>query len=178
MWPILETINPAAPYFEEKKRVAANVPAPGETGSYTLEMFSEDYPEFYEASLSSETGEPVFTPLLPDTIMAGFIDRANHSILPSRWGSDWRAAAGLFVAHFAALRLQTYAPGSTAAQTAAAAANMGTVKTAALGDTSVGYDNAAVTSGTEKWGSWNLTTYGMQLATMARMLGIAGMYVI
>ena len=42
----------------------------------------------------------------------------------------------------------------------------------------LGYDNTATNAGTEKWGAWNLTKYGSQLATMARMLGIAGTYVI
>jgi hypothetical protein len=47
-----------------------------------------------------------------------------------------------------------------------------------MGDTSLTYDNTAINSGTEKWGAWNLTRYGSQLATMARMIGIAGMYAI
>jgi hypothetical protein len=47
-----------------------------------------------------------------------------------------------------------------------------------MGDTSIGYDNAATNAGTEKWGAWNLTKYGTQLATMARMIGIAGTYAI
>ena len=106
------------------------------------------------------------------------IDSANASVIPSRWGPDWRTAAGLFTAHLAALCLQTYADGSTPAATAGNSANVGTVKTATLGDTSLSYDNAATNAGTEKWGAWNLTRYGSQLATMARMIGIAGMYAI
>ena len=47
-----------------------------------------------------------------------------------------------------------------------------------MGDTSVSYDNSAVTAGTEKWGSWNTTQYGSQLVTMARMVGMGGMYAI
>ena len=54
----------------------------------------------------------------------------------------------------------------------------GRCKTVSMGDTSVSYDNSAVTAGTEKWGSWNTTQYGSQLVTMARMVGMGGMYAI
>ena len=47
-----------------------------------------------------------------------------------------------------------------------------------MGDTSVSYDNTAINAATERWGTWNATRYGAQLATMARMIGLAGMYVI
>ena len=91
----------------------------------------------------------------------------------------WRYAAGLYVAHFAALYLKTYKPSSdNASQVATSAAQVGVVKNATMGDTSIGYDNSAVTAGTEKWGAWNLTQYGTQLVTMARMVGMGGMYCI
>jgi hypothetical protein len=47
-----------------------------------------------------------------------------------------------------------------------------------MGDTSISYDNSAINEGSAKWGTWNATQYGAQLATMARMLGIGGTYVI
>ena len=102
-------MNPMIPLFEGVKRTAANIAAPGEKGTYTLEQFQVDFPEFY-----TKNGD-AYTPMLP---------------------------------------------------------------TATLGDTSISYDNTATNAGTEKWGTWNLTRYGSQLATMARMIGIAGMYAI
>ena len=107
------------------------------------------------------------------------IGQANDSVLPSRWGSLWRYAAGLYVAHFTAMYLKTYAPSSdNAAQAAAGADQVGSVKSASMGNTSISYDNSAITTGTEKWGAWNATQYGAQLVTMARMVGMGGMYVI
>ena len=47
-----------------------------------------------------------------------------------------------------------------------------------MGDTTVSYDNEAITEASAKWGSWNATQYGQQLVTMARMIGMGGMYVI
>lgn len=179
MWPINGVpANPMIPLFEGVRRVAANIGNPGELGAYTIEMFQTDYPEFFKRSVAQCTGQDAYEAMLPDSIMEMYINSANRTIIPSRWGPDWRMAAGLFMAHLCALRLQTFANGSTPAQVAANSGNSGIVKSATMGDTSVSYDNAAVNSGTEKWGSWNLTKYGSQLATMARMIGIAGMYVI
>lgn len=178
MWPFEGMANPMVPLFEGVRRVAANIPAPGEIGTYTVAQFQEDFPEFFMRETDTCTGEGDYTPMLPEAMLQRMIDSANVSVIPSRWGPDWRMAAGLFTAHLAALRLQTYADGSTPAATAGNSANVGTVKTATLGDTSLSYDNAATNAGTEKWGAWNLTKYGSQLATMARMIGIAGMYVI
>ena len=90
----------------------------------------------------------------------------------------WRYAAGLYLAHFGAMYLKTYAPeSSSASQVAAAAQPAGVIKSATMGDTQISYDNAAVTIGTEKWGSWNATQYGQQLATLARLVGMGGMWI-
>lgn len=43
-----------------------------------------------------------------------------------------------------------------------------------VGDVSVGYQ---VLTALEDWGSWNLTTYGQQLATMARVIGSGPMVI-
>jgi hypothetical protein len=43
-----------------------------------------------------------------------------------------------------------------------------------MGDTNIEFDNAAVTSATAEWGAWNATTYGQQLATMMRLVGMGG----
>lgn len=167
--------NPMIPLFAEARRRAANI-GDGDKGTYTLEMFVEDFPEFYAKTTDGDA--VTYTPMLPETVLSRFVESANNAVSPSKWGEDWRLAAGLFVAHLAAMRMQTYSDGSTPAATAANSANVGTLKSATMGDTSLTYDNTAINSGTEKWGAWNLTRYGSQLATMARMIGIAGMYAI
>lgn len=179
MWPG-DYINPAVPHFMGIKSVAANVPQSGERGDYTAEMFHKDFPQFTKsiAPEQDEGGETV-TGLVPGQMLDAFITQANDSVLPSRWGSMWRYASGLYVAHFASLYLKTYAPGSdNAAQAAGGADQVGTIKSAAMGDTSISYDNSAITAGTEKWGAWNATQYGSQLVTMARMVGMGGVFVI
>lgn len=176
MWPY-DYMNPMAPYFRAARAAAANVPQPGEKGEYTEEMFQEDFPQFFSTS-PSEEGTAVVASLVPLPMLQTFIEQANDSVLPSRWGSLWRYAAGLYVAHFSAMYLKTYAPSSSSAsQVAGNAAQVGVVKTATMGDTSIGYDNSAITAGTEKWGMWNATQYGAQLITLARSVGMGGVWV-
>lgn len=152
---------------------AANMPAPGERGTYTKDMFGSDFPQFTEAG-----SEPKKS-LVPDAILNLFVENANESILSSRYGTIWRYAAGLYVAHFCTLYLKTYSEGSVSTSLAAAKGQQtGLVKEAAMGDTTISYDNEAVTAAMAKWGSWNATQYGQQLVTMARMIGMGGMYVI
>lgn len=171
--------NPMAPYFMEAKSAAANVPQPGEQGNYTKVLFREDFPQFTKITTSEEDGQELVIDLVPEKMLRNFIIQANESILPSRWGSMWQYAAGLYVAHFAALYLKTYSSGSdNARQAAAGAEQTGVVKSAIMGDTSISYDNNAITAGTEKWGAWNATQYGSQLITMARMVGMGGMLAI
>lgn len=181
-------INPMSPLFSAAKASAANVPQPGEHGAYTAEMFQQDFPQFTkmiplkEKESGDENGvsrNEVRVSLVPESMLLLFIQQANDSVLPSRWGSMWRYAAGLYTAHFSALYLKPYSSGSdSAAQAAGSADQVGVVKSASMGDTSISYDNSAVTAGMEKWGSWNATQYGSQLITMARMVGMGGMYAI
>lgn len=171
-------MNPMIPVFENAKKVAANIPEVGERGNYTSDMFTADFPQFFRKT-EVEGEQPTYTPLLPQTMLTSFIDMANTSIIPSRWGEQWRYASGLYVAHYSAMYLKTYADGSPSAQVVASkSAQKGNVASAKMGDTTVSYDNGAINAGTEKWGTWNATQYGAQLATMARMIGIGGMYVI
>lgn len=170
------TINGA---FQNIKMIAANVPQPGEQGSYTIPAFLEDFPQFCQEYKAAGSEEIQRKSLIPEVMLQTFIDQANDSVLPSRWGSMWRYAVGLYVAHFSAMYLKTYSPCSqNTGQVAGNSEQKGAVKTVSMGDTSVSYDNSAVTAGTEKWGSWNSTQYGSQLVTMARMVGMGGTYVI
>ena len=141
-----------------------------EEGNYTPCMFYEDFPQFVDGG-----GEG----LLPDSILAQFIEQANASIQPDKWFEQWRYACGLYVAHYATLYLRTYKEFSPSATAAADTGSLnGIVKRAQLGDSSVEYDTAALTSATEKWGDLNATQYGQLLASKARLVGLGGTYVL
>jgi hypothetical protein len=156
------------PQFFGVRAAAANI---GQAvGSYTAEMFQEDFPQFF-----NKEG----TCLLPATMLEQLIDQANRAIQPDKWLDGWRYAAGLYVAHCATLYLRTYAESSdTPAQAAATGALVGVVSSAKLGQDSVSYDTDALTKATENWGDLNATQYGQLLATRARLVGMGGSYVI
>lgn len=166
--------------FDGVIAAAANMPAPGERGTYTAELFVTDFPQFTKKAIGDDGGEiSQKESLVPTAMLELFISNANSSILPSRYCDMWRYAAGLYVAHFCTLYLKTYSDGSlSAAQAAAKGQQTGLVREAAMGDTTISYDNTAVTEAMGKWGSWNATQYGQQLVTMARMIGMGGSYVI
>ena len=156
------------PQFQGVRETAANI-SEGR-GCYTEEMFLEDFPQFFNKAMIC---------LVPCGLLGDFIRQANAAIAPDRWLEGWRYAAGLYVAHNAALYLRTFAESSdTPAQAAATGATVGVVKSAALGDSSVTYDTDALTKATADWGDLNATQYGQILATKARMTGMGGSYVI
>ena len=164
------------PQFFGLVGLAANI-SDGGRGNYTAEMFQADFPQFYSKG-SPEVGvSPKL--LLPAAMLAVFIDEANSAVAPERWGGSWRYAAGLYVAHQAALYLQSYSPGSdTTTQAAQSGALLGQVKSAKLGNASITYDTSAITGATADWGDLNATRYGQMLATRARLIGMGGTMVI
>lgn len=155
--------------FSIAKQRAASIP-PRQIGTYSQEMFTEDFPQFFHAGKS----------LIPENVLKMFIEQANNSIIPGRWGKMWRYCAGLYVAHFAALYAMTYteSENSTLSTLAASSGANGVISKATMGDTTVEYDTSAATSGTQSWGVWNDTKYGQQLIAYARMLGGGGIVVI
>lgn len=156
------------PQFFGVRAAAANIGH--SVGNYTVEEFRQDYPQFFNA-----VGN--FLGSLP--MLEQIIQMANVSIQPDKWLDSWRYAVGLYVAHYATLSLRGYAASNeTPQQAAASGALVGMVKSATLGDASVTYDTAAITSGTEDWGDLNSTTYGQILANRAKLIGLAGSYVI
>ena len=156
------------PQFFGVKAAAANI-GPG-VGDDTVEQFREDYPQFFSS-------DGYFLGSLP--MLEQIIQMANVSIQPDKWLDSWRYAVGLYVAHYATLSLRGYAASNeTPQQAAASGALVGMVKSATLGDASVTYDTAAITAGTEDWGDLNSTTYGQILANRAKLIGMAGSYVI
>lgn len=156
------------PQFYGARAMAANL---GHSkGNYAVADFQADYPQFF-----NKDGE--FLGSLP--MLEQIIEMANTAVQPDKWLESWRYGAGLYAAHCAALSLRGYAAhNETAAQAAASGAIVGAVKSAALGDASVAYDTGSITAGTEDWGDLNGTTYGQMFANRAKLIGLAGTYVI
>lgn len=167
---MIQLINPDV---EALKARASNI-IEGEPGAYTLAMFFEDFPQFKKAGTDGG--------FAPQAIMQSFIAMANSIVSVERWGEMWRLAAGLLVAHYLTMYLRQGKGNTDGSQTAQQAADsgalLGIVSSASLGDASVSYDTSSATQATQNWGQFNLTTYGQQYASLARIHCLGGAYVI
>ena len=143
---------------------AANI-KDGLNPPFTLDEFKTMYPQFQ--------GEAV-----PDLLLEMYLELADNAIKEARWHSYWKMAMGLFVAHFATLwAMGTAEPSSTAADVVRTGQARGLVASKSVRDLSVSYDYSAALDGLNDWAAWNMTQYGMQLATLSRMIGKGGMQV-
>lgn len=158
--------------IRELKGLASGI-VDGKQGAYTESMFLEDYPPFK----NKDTGDC----FVPSGMLNTFLAMCNDIVSPDRWGETWRFAAGLFVAHYSTLYLktiQTAPEGSSNMASASAAGQIyGVVSSASLGDASVTYDTSASTNLTTNWGQWNLTAYGQQYASLAKMMTMGGAWI-
>ena len=77
MWPG-NSVNPMASRFMAARAAAANVPPPGEQGSYTPAMFYADFPQFTKRiPPEEESGEERVESLTPEDILDMFVDHAS-----------------------------------------------------------------------------------------------------
>lgn len=158
---------------ESLKSKASNISAESEN-EYTEAMFYDDYPQFK----NTQTGAGY----VPSHMMTVFLKMVNGTVSEQRWGDAWRLAASLFVAHYVTMYLRQNDGNTTgtanAKQAADSGALIGIVTSASLGDANVSYDVSNVTQATQNWGQFNLTSYGQQYASLARIYCLGGSYVI
>ncbi len=142
----------------------------GTNPSYTVADFVSLYPQF-----GPDTEENY---IVPEAILQVFIDLANACIMQARYKGSWQLAMGLFVAHWATLWLQSAADaGSPAAKVIAAGEAKGLRVSKTVGPVSTSMDYNTVAQDLDGWAAWKSTTYGQQLATMAKLFGKGGMMV-
>lgn len=127
-------------------------------------------------ALANATNAPVLiwnATTIPIPVLLVFIALASAHLVQARWADTWVFAMGLFVAHFATLYAQSDGnPEGTVGQIAAQGIGKGIQVAKSVGDVTVSYEPVG---GLENWGAWNLTSYGQQLATFARIIGMGPM---
>lgn len=109
-------------------------------------------------------------PLAPLPVINAYIALASASLAYARWQDMWTIGMGLFVAHY--LTLWVRSDGdiySTPGQAAAAGLARGITVSKGAGPVSMGVQPV---TGLEGWASWNETTYGLQFASMAKVVGM------
>ena len=147
--------------------VANNVPVEN-AYKITIEDFAKIMPQFFDKDGAC---------LVPSNAVELFLQDANNSILQCRWLDKWEYGVCLYIAHTFTLYLRNYKPSNDTAQGAAATGTVqGLVSSSSLGDTSISFENGGIMTGIARWGVLASTSYGQQYASMARMVGIGGMY--
>lgn len=135
----------------------------GENPEYTQEDFFAFYPQF--------AGQ------VPELVIQSFINLASANINIKRWNKSWEFGMALFIAHFLTLYVKTSGTVDNP-NTNLASGNIRGIQTSKSVDgVSVSYDVSSVLTELDGWGSYKLTEYGIQLLTLARLLGKGGMYV-
>ena len=154
---------------------ASNI-VPPTNDEYSIDMFLQDFPVF------SKKEDDAIVSLIPEHMLEQFIEMGKDTVVKGKWGKQWRYGMGLYVAHFSTMYLKNYIPEdklekNTIDNAQASGSISGTVSSASLGDQSISYDNSAITSGFERWGTWNSTQYGQQYITLAQMYNKGGMFI-
>ena len=166
--------------LNQARALASNIICSSNNDEYTIEMFLQYFPMFSKI-VKEEGKEDRIEPIAPMAIMEEYLAMAKDAIQKGRWGAKWKMAMGLYIAHYLVLYLKSYSPASEDNDPNSASASgtsIGNVSSATEGDQSISYDNGSLTEGTTLWGTWNATTYGQQLITEAKLLGLGGAVII
>ena len=135
------------------------------------------YPEFTRSDFLDIY--PQFEGVVPEPVIDMYVEQAVRCIQKPRWHAMWKSGICLYIAHHLTLWLMGNAPaGSNGASVAAAGMVQGSVSSKSVDGVSIGYSQSGAQSDLTGWGSYKETIFGEQFATMARMVGKGGMYVI
>ena len=135
----------------------------------------EEHPEYPKETLLLLY--PQFRGVLPDAALDMYVDLGLSCVNYRRFNRMWKAAIGLFIAHFCTLYLQSMQPeGTDASQVLASASSAGMVTSESADGVSYSRDGSALND-LNGWAAFKMTTYGVQFATMAKLVGRGGMYV-
>lgn len=120
---------------------------------------------------------PQFNGLIPDVVLNSFIDLGNAVVKETRYKGQWKLCIGLFIAHMCALWLKSSAEdGASAAEVIDAAAVNGVITSESADGVSYSMDTSALQD-LNGWAQFKLTGYGVQFASIAKLMGKGGMYV-
>ena len=120
---------------------------------------------------------PQFRGVIPDAALDMYVDLGLSCVNYKRFNRMWKAAIGLFIAHFCTLYLQSMQPeGTDASQVLASASSAGMVTSESADGVSYSRDGSALND-LNGWAAFKMTTFGVQFATMAKLVGRGGMYV-
>lgn len=117
---------------------------------------------------------------VPEGILSFYISLANNSLSYARWGDSWSMGMTLFIAHYLTLYLRAtdgLSENSPIAQVLNASYAAGLTASKSAGSLSKSYDYGSINDDFSGWGTWKLTLFGQQFATLAKLIGKGGSYI-
>ena len=113
-------------------------------------------------------------PVVPLAVIQVYLNMAFASLMQSRWREQWYLGMALYIAHYCTLYAQTDGnPQATASQIVANSLQAGVTISQSADGVAQGLE---ALKGFDNWGTWALTQYGVQLATLARVIGAGAAY--
>jgi len=144
---------------------ASNVKS-GINPPFVLSDFYAIYPQFQNLTQ------------LPEVVVEMYAQFAYDCVEFDRWANQWKMGMSLFIAHFCTIYLQSTTNGiASAQQVLAAGQSKGLMTSKGVGDVSVSYDFSSAITGVERWGQFTTTAFGLQFASIAKLLAKGGMWV-
>lgn len=141
---------------------ASNIKA-GDHPPYGVSDFLDRYPQF--------SGN------VPEEVLRDYVELGLSCVNYKRFNAMWKTALGFFIAHFCTLYMQSMQPYGTAAASVVATASSAGMITGESAD-GVSYSrDGSMLNDLAGWAAFKMTTFGVQFASMARLVGKGGMYV-
>lgn len=123
---------------------------------------------------------PQFKDRVPSCVLIFYIKLALNTLSYSRWKDSWSMGLSLFIAHHITLYLMSTAgldADSPIQRVISKSLAAGLTASKSAGSLSKSYDYGSINEDFTGLGTWKLTLYGQQFATMAKLMGKGGSYI-
>lgn len=127
-------------------------------------------------TISTYSALSIYTaPLVSLAIMQIYLNIAYAALMQTRWREQWYLVMALYIAHYLTLWLETEAnPQTTGTQIVANSLQAGITISQSADGVAQGLQALEALN---NWAAWSLTQYGVQLSTLARVVGAGPIYV-
>lgn len=157
-------------------QITISLPATADGSDVPLQSIGYTLVLSNAATASGAIQMSIYTaPLVQLAVIQIYLNIAYVSLMSSRWREQWYLGMALYIAHYLTLWLETEGnPQTTAAQIVANSLQAGVTISQSADGVSQGIQ---ALKALENWAAWSLTMYGVQLTTLARVVGAGPIYV-
>lgn len=138
--------------------------------NYTVDDFLAIYPQFGQDSKGNY--------IVPSTVIQIYIEAAVACINQNRFRSFWKIAIAYYIAHFCTLWLRSSVSADEGKEAVTEAGyTEGVLTGSSVDGVSYSMDVTSAAQDLDGYAAWKSTSFGIQLATLAKQQGKGGMAV-